>query len=58
MNLHHEIAFESEICAHPAAHSWLCADGDAARYDRPRALFPTDVLAWVQATQPQACTRL
>jgi hypothetical protein len=23
-------------------------------YDRARALFPADVLAWVQATQPQA----
>ena len=33
---------------------WLYADGDAARYDRGRALFPTDVLAWVQSTQPQA----
>ena len=54
MNLHHEIAFETEICAHLAAHGWLYADGDAARYDRGRALFPTDVLAWVQSTQPQA----
>ena len=58
MNLHHEIAFESEICAHLAAHGWLYADGDAARYDRGRALFPTDVLAWVQSTQPQAWTIL
>ncbi len=28
--------------------------GDHASYDRARALFPADVVAWVQATQPQA----
>ncbi|MFZ1546653.1 MAG: hypothetical protein WAT12_06075 [Candidatus Nitrotoga sp.] len=30
-------------------------EGDAANYDRARALFPADVLAWVQETQPKAC---
>ena len=54
MSLHKEISFETEICAHLAAHGWLHAEGDAAGYDRARALFPADVLAWVQATQPQA----
>ena len=54
MSLHKEISFESEICAYLAAHGWLYAEGDAAAYDRARALFPADVLAWVQATQPQA----
>lgn len=54
MNLHREISFETEICAHLAAHGWLYAEGDAAGFDRARALFPADVLAWVQATQPQA----
>ena len=54
MNLHKEISFETEICEHLAAHGWLYAEGDAAGYDRARALFPADVLAWVQATQPQA----
>jgi len=54
MNLHKEIGFENEICKHLAAHGWLYAEGDAAGYDRARALFPADVLAWVQATQPQA----
>ncbi len=54
MSLHKEISFETEICQHLAAHEWLYADGDAATYDRARALFPADVLAWVQATQPQA----
>src|ERR1035438_2176588 len=54
MTLHKEISFESEICQHLAAHGWLYAEGDAAGYDRARALFPADVLAWVQATQPKA----
>jgi len=54
MSLHKEISFENEICAHLAAHGWLYADGDAAGYDRARSLFPADVLAWVQATQPKA----
>ncbi len=54
MSLHKEINFEVEICEYLAAHGWLYADGDAAQYDRARALFPADVLAWVQATQPKA----
>ena len=54
MNLHKEINFEVEICEHLASHGWLYADGDAGRYDRARALFPEDVLDWVQATQPKA----
>ena len=54
MSLHKEISFENEICQHLAAHGWLYAAGDAQGYDRARALFPADVLAWVQATQPKA----
>ncbi len=54
MSIHREISFESEICEHLADHGWLYAEGDAANYDRARALFPADALAWVQATQPKA----
>ncbi|MCK9991145.1 MAG: hypothetical protein RugAbin2_02159 [Rugosibacter sp.] len=46
MSLHKEISFESEICEHLASHGWLYAEGDAAGYDRARALFPADALAW------------
>lgn len=53
MSIQKEVSFEREICEHLAAHGWLYAEGDAATYDRPRALFPADVLAWVQATQPK-----
>jgi type I restriction enzyme R subunit len=54
MSLHKEIHFETEICEHLAAYGWLYSQGDAANYDRARALFPEDVIAWVQATQPKA----
>lgn len=56
--LHNEIQFEKDICAHLAANGWLYAEpgtpGDASGYDTPRALYPADLLAWVEATQPQA----
>jgi len=52
MSLHKEISFEAEICDYLAAHSWLYAEDDAALYDRTRALFPADVITWVQDTQP------
>jgi len=54
MALHNEIEFESDICEHLAAHGWLYAAKDAADYDRELALFPADVLAWVQESDPQA----
>lgn len=58
MNLHKEISFESEVCDHLAAHGWLYAVGDAAHYDRVRALFAPDLVAWIEATQPQAWATL
>ena len=54
MSLHKEIAFEVEVCDYLAANGWLYADGDAAGYDRALALFPADVVAWIQAARPSA----
>jgi type I restriction enzyme R subunit len=54
MSLHKEISFEGEICAYLAAHGWLYGPGDGAQCDRSRALFPPDLITWVQATQPAA----
>jgi type I restriction enzyme R subunit len=54
VNLHQEHHFEREICEHLAEHGWLCAEGDAGLYDRATALFLPDLLAWIEATQPQA----
>lgn len=53
MNLHTEINFEDEICQCLAQQGWLYSDSDDG-YDRKLALFPEDVLAWIQATQPEA----
>lgn len=54
MRLHQEIEFENDICAHLAGNGWLHAEADDADYDRERAVFPSDVVAWVQASQPLA----
>lgn len=54
MSLHKEINFEVDVCEHLAAHGWLYGEGDAAHYHRTMALFPADVLAWVQQAQPNA----
>jgi len=58
MALHNEVQFEIDICNHLASSSWLYgapgSEGDASGYDTPRALYPADLLAWVQTTQPVA----
>ena len=54
MGLHNENEFENEVCEHLRANGWLYAKTDAAVYDRELALFPADVLTWVQETQPDA----
>ena len=58
MSIHKEIALEDGICAHLAAQGWLYEANVAARYDRASALFPEDLLAWVEATQPEAWAAL
>src|SRR3954451_15643864 len=50
---HNEVVFETEICEHLAAHGWLHSANDAG-YDRERALFPGDLFAWLETTQPVA----
>lgn len=52
--LHLEVSFEDEVCDYLGSNGWLYAIGDAQAYDRKRALFPTDLVAWVQETQPKA----
>ena len=52
MSLHKEIRFEDEICEHLGAHGWIFQPAVSAQYDRTRALFPEDVIGWVQETQP------
>jgi type I restriction enzyme R subunit len=55
MSVHYENAFEQEICDNLlASNGWLYELGDAAHYDRKLALYPPDLVAWVQQTQPDA----
>jgi type I restriction enzyme R subunit len=45
----------NRICQYLAVHGWLYSEGGCdGLYDRAQALFPADVLAWVQETQPKA----
>ena len=50
--MHREKYFEDEICQHLATHDWHYDANDAQHYDRALALYPADVVAWLQATQP------
>lgn len=58
MNLHREIHFEKEICTRLDANGWLYNEGDAAQFDRASGLFLPDLMAWVEATQPDSWQRL
>jgi hypothetical protein len=49
MSIHHEINFEKEICQYLGSNGWLYTEGDAAGYDRARAVFPADAVDWVRA---------
>ena len=50
---HKELAMENENVVLLSKHGWLYEQGDNARYDKKRALFPDDVFAWLEATQPE-----
>ncbi|WP_404438586.1 DEAD/DEAH box helicase family protein [Microbacterium aerolatum] len=53
MGIEHEKAFEDEICNHLAANGWIYEPENTTGYDKIRALFPEDVYAWLQQTQPE-----
>ncbi|MDO4081666.1 type I restriction endonuclease subunit R [Clavibacter michiganensis] len=57
MAVQHEEAFETELCAYLASAGWECSPNDKG-YDRDRALFPADVFAWLEATQPEQLDKL
>ena len=52
-----EFTFESEICEHLAAHGWLYSADDTG-YDRGLALYPDDVFAWLEESQPSDWARM
>jgi type I restriction enzyme R subunit len=49
--IHHEKQLETEICEHLSDHDWFYSPSDIG-YDRERALFPEDLFAWLEDTQP------
>lgn len=57
MDLHKEIAFETDLAEHLAAHGWLYSPNDAG-YDRERALYPEDLLGWLADTQPEQLAKV
>jgi type I restriction enzyme R subunit len=48
---HLESVLETEIAEHLAANGWLYSPTDAG-YDRDLALFPEDVVGWLEESQP------
>lgn len=56
MTAHHEINFEEFMVEQLAKNGWL--EGDHARYDRQHALYPEDVIGWIQDSQPEAWEKL
>lgn len=57
MSIHTEQRFEDELCAHLEQHGWLLSP-NAVGYDRERALFPADVFAWLEQTQPDGLAKV
>lgn len=53
---HREKYFEDYIVQQLAARGWQV--GDSSGYDQNHALYPEDLVAWVQATQPQRWDKL
>jgi type I restriction enzyme R subunit len=58
-NVHTERIFENELCAYLGSHGWTVRTHlqNATAYSRELALFPDDLLAFVQQTQPQEWTK-
>jgi type I restriction enzyme R subunit len=54
-SIHTERVFEDELCEHLAAHGWSVRTHlkTATDYRRDVALLPSDLLTFVQATQPK-----
>jgi type I restriction enzyme R subunit len=57
VGIQHEDTFEAELCDYLAAHGWEYSVNDTG-YDRQRALFPDDLFAWLEATQPEQLAKL
>lgn len=56
MAAHHEVHLESYVVQKLVENGWV--EGNNSHYDPVRALYPEDVIAWVQATQPEVWNKL
>lgn len=56
-SIHQEINFEQDISDYLASNGWLYSPNDIG-YDRELALFPEDVIGWLQDTQPNEFAKL
>jgi type I restriction enzyme R subunit len=54
MSPHLEVAFEKEICEYLGSHGWLYEHPSAQHYDRKLALYPPDLIAWLEESQKDA----
>jgi type I restriction enzyme R subunit len=55
--IHHEDAFETELCEYLAAHVWEYSPDDLD-YNKERALFPDDIFGWLADTQPEQLAKI
>ena len=55
---HHEKHFEEHIATYLSEHGWVYDPTASERYDRARALFPEDVIAWIKVSNPEAWEKL
>lgn len=57
MAIHNEYVFENEICAELKKNGWLHSPNDSG-YNRDLALFPEDIFAWLESSQPEQFQKL
>lgn len=57
MSVHKELELEREICETLQAQGWVYSPTDAG-YDRGLAVFPADVIGWLEDTQPDRLARV
>ena len=55
-HIHHECELERYIVSQLAASGWLV--GKSSNYDQSRALYPEDIMGWLQDSQPDALDKL
>jgi len=55
-NAHHEVKFEEFIVDQLTSNGWL--EGEHKKYDRRLALYPDDVLGWIQDSQTETWKKL